>query len=127
MKDTNLFSSLNDLQVSSAKQAAEFFNRMNREAEEKAIIRKGAEAQINSTKILTNQYQEIELMKETINALLKYNQEQSSQQFFLLQERDKRENARYQETTRLAKIATWTSVASMLVAVIAPIIQWAPN
>ena len=63
--------------ISSARQLSDMTEVIRREAEEKAIKRRGAEAQIESNKILADQREELEVMRATINALLKHNLEQA--------------------------------------------------
>jgi hypothetical protein len=91
--------------------------------EEKAMRRKGVEAQIRSAKILADQREELEVMREAINALLKHNLEQSKQQSIALQERDRVEAERFRENTHLSKIAAWAGVISAILAAIAIWVQ----
>lgn len=107
----------------SARQVSEMSETLHRlhraEAEEKALRRRGVEAQIESAKLLADQREEIEVMREAINALLKHNIEQSKQQAIAFQERDKVEGQRFSENTRLSKIAAWAGVLSVILAAIA--------
>ena len=110
-------------QVSNAQQASELMETFRREAEAEIMQKRGAEAQVESKKILVDQIQELALMKEIINSLLKYTVEQSQKQAIELDARNKVEEERYLENMRLARLATWTGVVSMIVAVIAIILQ----
>jgi hypothetical protein len=90
--------------LSSARQVSDMASMLQRQAEEKAIKRMGAEAQIESSKILAEQREELEVMRATINALLKHNLEQAKQQEIVLQVRDKVETERYRENLRFTKM-----------------------
>jgi hypothetical protein len=103
-------------QISSARQLIDMAEMLRREAEEKTIKRMGAEAQIKSSKILAEQRNELEVMREAISALLKHNLEQSKHQAEALAERDKIESERYLVNTRLSKVAAWAGVIGTLLA-----------
>ena len=103
-------------QISSARQLSDMAEILRRQAEENAIKRMGAEAQIESSKILAEQREELEVMRDAISALLNHNLEQSKQQAEVLQERDKIESERYRENTRLSKVAAWAGVLGTLLA-----------
>jgi len=109
--------------LSSARQVGDVANMLRQQAEEKAIKRMGAEAQIESSKILTDQRQEIEMMRSSINDLLKHNLEQASQQAISSQVRDKIESERYLENLRFTKIAAWTGAIGAILAVVSIAIQ----
>lgn len=110
-------------QVSSARQLSDMTQILHRQAEEKAIKRRGAEAQIESSKILADQREELEVMRETINALLKHNLEQARQQADALQERDRIETEIYRENLRFTKIAAWTGVIGATLAIVTIALQ----
>lgn len=93
------------------------------EAEEKAMRRRGVEAQIQSAKLMADMREQTELMNEALNTLLKHNLEQSKQQGIALQERDKVEAKRFQENARLSKVAAWAGVISAILAAAAICIQ----
>lgn len=114
-----------DRQISSARQLSDMAKIFQREAEEKAVKRRGAEAQIEASKILEDQRQELEVMRATINALLKHNLEQSHQQALAIQERDKIETERFIKNTRLSKIAAWAGVIGTILAAFGIILQLA--
>ena len=109
--------------LSSARQVSDMASIRQRQAEEKAIKRMGAEAQIESSKILADQREELEVMRASINNLLKHNLEQSKQQASALQERDKVETERYHENLRFTKIAAWTGVIGVILGVVAIVLQ----
>jgi DNA repair ATPase RecN len=118
-----MFSLNGATQVSNAKQASALMDTFRREAEDKIAARRGAEAQIESSKILADQHRELTVMKEIIDSLLKYTVQQGEQLAIQMQEQNKIEDRRYIENTRLARIATWTGIFSMLIAVIALVLQ----
>jgi DNA repair ATPase RecN len=118
-----MFSLNGAAQVSNAKQASALMETFRREAEDKITVRRGAEAQIDSNKILADQHRELAVMKEIIDSLLKYTVEQGQQQALQLQEQNKIEDRRYIENTRLARVATWTGIFSMFIAVVALVLQ----
>lgn len=118
-----MFSLNGAAQVSNAKQASALIETFRREAEDKITVLRGAEAQIDSNKILADQHRELAVMKEIINSLLKYTVEQGQQQALQLQEQNKIENRRYIENTRLTRVATWTGIFSMFIAVVALVLQ----
>jgi len=91
--------------------------------QEKHLRNKSVNAQIESVKILSNQREELEMMKDAINALLEHSLEQSKQQTIALHERDKVESERYIENTRLSKIAAWAGVFSAILAAASIMIQ----
>ena len=118
-----LFTLNGTTQVSNAKQATALMETFRREAEDKITARRGAEAQIESNRILGDQHRELSVMKEIIDSLLKYTVEQGKLQAIQMDEQNKIEDRRYIENTRLARIATWTGIFSMFVAVVALALQ----
>lgn len=118
-----MFSLNGTAQVSNAMQASALMETFRREAEDKITVRRGAEAQIDSNKILADQHRELAVVKEIIDSLLKYTVEQGQQQALQLQEQNKIEDRRYIENTRLARVATWTGIFSMFIAVVALVLQ----
>lgn len=118
------FSSLEASQkASSARQLSEISKIFQYEAEEKAVKRRGAEAQIESNKIMAEQRKELEIMRASINALLKHNLEQAEllAQSALMQEEI--ETKRYLENLRFTKIAAWTGIAGMIIGIVAIILS----
>lgn len=118
-----MFSLNGATQVSNAKQASALMETFRREAEDKITVRRGVEAQIDSNKILADQSRELAVMKEIIDSLLKYTVEQGKLQSIEMEERNKIEDRRYIENTRLARVATWTGIFSMFIAVVALVLQ----
>jgi hypothetical protein len=92
-------------------------------AKSNTIKLKGAEAQIESSNILADQREELEVMRATINALLKHNLEQVEQQAIASQERDKLEAERYCENLRFTKIAARTGVVGIILSIVAIALQ----
>jgi len=113
MSDTFLTLGLQQ-QISSARQLSELAETQKQQTKEKVIKLMGAEAQIESSKILADQRKELEEMREIINALLRHNLEQTNQQSIASQERDKIETKRYMENLRFTKIAAWAGVLSVI-------------
>ena len=111
-------------QVSSARQLSDIAKLIQHESEEKAVKRRGIEAQIESSKILTKQREELEVMRATINKLLEHNLERAQLQFQAAQERDQTESERYIENLRFNKIASWTGVVGTIFAVFGIILQF---
>lgn len=109
---------------SSARQVSDMASMLQRQAEAAAIKRRGAEAQIESSKILADQCEELELMRASINALLKHSLEQAEQQEVKLKERDKVETARYHENLKFTKIAAWTGIVGIIIGVISIVLQF---
>lgn len=107
------------LQPTNAKQAHELSKVQDQILQEKLVKHQAAEAQIESKDILKAQFQELETMRTIVNDLLKFNHEQS----IALKAKEEIEDKRYESTARLSKIATWTSVISMIIAVVATLIQ----
>lgn len=110
--------------TSSARQLGEMAKILQREAEEKAVKRMGAEAQIESIKILADQREKLEVMREAIIALLKHNLEQAKIQIIASQERDRIETERYQENLQFTKIAAWTGIVGTVLAVGGIVLQF---
>lgn len=110
-------------QVSSARQMHDMLEPLRREAEAKTIKRMGAEAQIESSKILANQAEELVVMRKTINDLLLHTLEQAKQYAIASQERDKVETARYRENLRFTKIAAWTGVIGIIFSAVAILLE----
>lgn len=110
-------------QISSAPQLSEVAEILKQQAEEKAIKRMGAKAQIESNRILADQRLELKEMRETINALLRHSLEQAKQQSMASQERDKIEDKRYKKNLQFTKIAAWTGMIGVALGVIAIVIQ----
>jgi hypothetical protein len=74
-------------------------------ANEKALQRKGIEAQIESAEILGYQRDDMKGMREAMNALLKHSFEQAEQTAIALRERDKVETRRFRLTTFITLLA----------------------
>lgn len=95
--------------ASSARQISElaelYRQKESTEREEKAIQRRGIQEQISTG--------------TTLSALLKHNLEQAMQQ----DEREKIETARYNENLKFTKIAAWTSIAGVILAIAGIILQ----
>lgn len=108
---------------SSARQVSDMMRTLQRQSESAAIKRRGAEAQIESSKILADQREELEVMRASINALLTHSLEQAEQQEIKSQERDKVETERYRENLRFTKIAAWTGIMGSILSVVAIILQ----
>lgn len=118
------FSSLGlEQHLSSARQVSDMASMLQRQAEAAAIKRRGAEAQIESSKILADQREELEVMRASINSLLKHSLEQAEQQKIKSQEHDKIETERYLENLRFSKIAAWTGVTGVILGVAAIVLQ----
>lgn len=113
MNETFLMPGLGQ-QISSARQLIEVVKIHKQQAEEKAIKRIGAKAQIESSKILADQRIELAQMRQTINVLLKHNIEHTKQQSIASQERDKIETKRYKANLRFTKIAAWAGVLGVV-------------
>lgn len=79
-------------------------------AKANAIKLKGAEAQIESSRILAEQREELEVMRDTINALLKHSLEQAEQQ----EERNRIESKRHREAMIFTVIAAVTGIISLM-------------
>lgn len=109
---------------SSAKQVGDMAKVIQHEAKEKAVKRRGAEAQIESIKILAEQQEELEVMKVSLNALLAHNLEQAKQQWKDAQERNNIESERFRENLRFSKIAAWTGIVGILIGLISLVIQF---
>lgn len=109
--------------LSSARQVSNMANILQRQAEAAAIKRRGAETQIESSKILADQREELEAMRASINALLKHSLKQTEQQEIKLQKRDKVETQRYRENLRLTQIAAWTGVIGVIIGSVAIVLQ----
>lgn len=109
--------------LSSARQVTDMASILQRQTEAAVIKRRGAEAQIESSKILADQREELEVMRASINALLKHSLEQAEQQEIKLQERDKVETERYRENLRFTKMAAWTGVIGIILGVVAIVLQ----
>jgi hypothetical protein len=110
--------------LSSAKQVSNLANMLQLQAEEKAIKRMGAEAQIESSKILADQHEELEVMRTSINALLAHNLEQAKRQEKEAQERNEIETVRYRENLRFTKIAAWTGIFGIVIGVVSMVLQF---
>lgn len=127
MKDS-LFNMNLDRYASSAKQISELSASIEATqavvAKSNAIKLKGAEAQIESIKILANQHEELEIMRTTINTLLKHSLEQSEQQAITSQEREKLEADRYRENLQFTKIAAWTGIVGIFIGLISIALQF---
>ena len=85
---------------------------------------KGAEAQIESSKILADQREELEVIRASINALLNHNFEQAMQLEIKLQEREKIETTRYDEILKFTKIAAWTGIAGAILGAVSIAFQF---
>jgi hypothetical protein len=105
--------------ATNAKQARELSKIQEQIIQGKNIKQQAAKAQIESQKTLEAQFKEIESLKQTVSDLLRFNHEQS----IALKAKEEIEDRRYESTARLSKIATWTSVFSMIIAVVATLIQ----
>ena len=92
---------------------------LQREAESKAIKRMGAEAQIESIRILESQSKKLEFIQETFSALLKHDLEQAKLLEIASQERERIETERYLANMRLTKIAAWSGVVGTILALVA--------
>ncbi len=92
-------------------------------AEKEAIRRKGIAAQVESNRILADQREELEVMRTTINTLLKHSLEQAEQQAIASQERDKIEAEKYRENLRFTKIAVWTGLVGTVLAIVSIVFQ----
>ncbi|MFN7824114.1 MAG: hypothetical protein ACK5P6_02000 [Pseudobdellovibrionaceae bacterium] len=89
----DMFSSLGlDRQATSARHMNDLMQTMQRQLEIARVGRKGAEAQIESSKILADQREEIELMRKSITSLLKHSLEQAQLQSIAAKQRDKIES-----------------------------------
>lgn len=117
-----------DRYASSAKQISELSASVEATqavvAKSNAIKLKGAEAQIESSKILADQREELEVMRASINTLLKHSLEQAEQQAVASQERDKLEAERYRENLRFTKIAAWTGVVGIIIGIASIALQY---
>lgn len=109
--------------ISSASQLKELAEMIQRQAQERAIKRKGAEAQIESSKILADQREEMEQMRNAINSLLKHSLEQAEQQSIAKEKRDKIEAERFRENIRWTKIAAWSGIVATIFAVVTITLQ----
>lgn len=89
-----------------------------------AIKLKGAEAQIESSKILAEHREKLEVMRSSIHELLKHTLEQAEQNEMMSREREKLETARYRENLRFTKIAAWTGVIGILIGLVSIVIQY---
>lgn len=119
-----LFQLNGEHQVSSALQASKLMETFRKQAEAEVMLKRGAEAQIDSKKILGEQQQELAMMKGIIDSLLKYIIEHSRQQSIELVERNIIEEKRYLENTRMTKIATWTSIFGIIIGVASIALQY---
>lgn len=109
-----IFSLQGSHQVSSAKQASELMDLFRREAEQKIIRQKGAEAQIETSKTLTNHSHDLAVMKETINLLLKHNIDQALLQAEAQRLREVIDARRFRQNMIFTIIAAATGVISIL-------------
>lgn len=113
-----------DRQVSSARHVSDMMQTLQRQAEAAAIGRGGAEAQIESNKILADQREEIELMGSAINLLLKHSLEQAEQQSLAAENRKKIESERYYENMRWTKVAALSGVVAAIFSIVTVAIQF---
>lgn len=120
---TNSFSLEASQKASSARQLSDIAKIFQHEAEEKAVNRKGAEAQIESNKILSEQREELEIMRAAITALLKHNLEQAELMAKSAIEQDGIETKRYLEHLRFTKIAAWTGIVGIILGVVGIILS----
>ncbi|WP_144313873.1 hypothetical protein [Bdellovibrio bacteriovorus] len=123
MNDNFSFSGL-EQHISSSRQVRDMANMVLRKAEAAAIKRRGVEAQIESSKVLVDQREELVVMRAFISALLKDSFEQTDQQEIKLKERDKVETARHQENLKFTKIAAWTGVVGIIIGVVSIFLQF---
>lgn len=84
--------------------------------------RASIELQLEATKLLTYQERKLEKLSEIVEKLSK----RIEQQHLAAQEREELEDERSEENMRFSKIAAWSGVVSILVAVVSFIISlWA--
>lgn len=112
-----------DRQASSALQVSDMMKKIHRQAESEAIGHRGVKAQIESSKILADQREEMELMRSALNSLLKHSLELAEQQSIAAEKRDKIEAERYQENMRWTKIAAWSGVVAAIFAILTIALQ----
>lgn len=75
--------------------------------------------QIESAKLSATQGKNLEKMSEILSSLL----EQADRQRLAMQQNERIEEQRYLENTRLSRVAAWSSIISMIVAVVGIIVQ----